>query len=124
MEQIGRLGEQFVAQYLQTKGWTILAERWRCTWGEIDIIAQYQVNSPQIAFIEVKTRQKFNRDGDGILAITPQKQGKLWKTATAFLGAFPHLADYPCRFDVALVRYSRVKEEYRFTLTEYLESVI
>ncbi|TVQ42755.1 MAG: YraN family protein [Gloeocapsa sp. DLM2.Bin57] len=122
MHQIGKLGEKFVAQYLENKGWTILQQRWRCPWGEIDLIAQIQVNSPQIAFIEVKTRQQFNCDRDGLLAITPQKQRKIWQTANAFLSDYPHLADLPCRFDVALVIYTQINQEYKFTLKEYLES--
>ncbi len=38
---IGIAGEDLVAQWLQTQGWEILHRRWRCRWGEIDIIAQY-----------------------------------------------------------------------------------
>ncbi|GET38194.1 hypothetical protein MiSe_29480 [Microseira wollei NIES-4236] len=37
---IGILGEDFVASWLQAQGWTILHRRWRCRWGELDIIAQ------------------------------------------------------------------------------------
>ncbi|HAX80139.1 MAG TPA: hypothetical protein DCY88_30965, partial [Cyanobacteria bacterium UBA11372] len=36
---IGILGEDFVASWLQAQGWTILHRRWRCRWGELDIIA-------------------------------------------------------------------------------------
>jgi putative endonuclease len=39
---IGRLGEDLVAQWLQSRGWVILHRRFSCRWGEIDIIAQYQ----------------------------------------------------------------------------------
>lgn len=123
MGQIGKLGEDFVAQYLENKGWTILHQRWRCPWGEIDLIAQTQGNSPQIAFVEVKTRQQFNCDHNGLLAITPKKQTKIWTTANAFLSEHPHLADCPCRFDVALVIYTFTAKEIKFTLKEYLESV-
>ena len=37
---IGVLGEDLVAQWLQSQGWVILHRRWHCRWGEIDIIAQ------------------------------------------------------------------------------------
>lgn len=37
---IGVLGEDLVAQWLQSTSWMILHRRWRCRWGEIDIIAR------------------------------------------------------------------------------------
>jgi putative endonuclease len=121
---IGELGEQLVAQWLQTQNWVILHHRWRCRWGEIDLIAQ-QVESGKaedgesertgittpsslVAFIEVKTRASGNWDADGRLAITPQKQAKLWQAAQLFLANYPELATLPCRFDVALVNYQRI----------------
>ncbi|HCF27932.1 MAG TPA: YraN family protein [Cyanobacteria bacterium UBA11049] len=125
---IGVLGEDIVAQWLQSTGWTILHRRWRCRWGELDLVARLdphyetaggsegsegawllgrnpksKIELPLLAFVEVKTRSKNNWDVGGLLAITPQKQAKLWQAAQCFLTAYPDFADYPCRFDVALV---------------------
>jgi len=99
-----------VAQWLRTQGCEILYQRWHCRQGELDLIArQTQQTQPQpqpiLLFIEVKTRSARNWDANGLLAITPKKQAKLWQAASLFLADHPILADLPCRFDVALVSY-------------------
>ncbi|NEQ19557.1 MAG: YraN family protein [Microcoleus sp. SIO2G3] len=122
---IGIAGEDLVAQWLQSKGWMILHRRWRYRQGEIDIIAQYDgqqetsrqsdkanaSSSPLLAFVEVKTRSPGNWDAGGRNALTKQKQRKLWHTAVMFLAKYPEKADYPCRFDVAIVYYQPMSEE-------------
>ena len=113
---IGTLGEDLVAQWLQSTGWIILHRRFSCRWGEIDIIAQFQdakLDNLTLAFIEVKTRSSGNWDAGGRSAITVQKQAKLWRTAQMFLSEYPEKADYPCRFDVAIVYCQRISKKLR-----------
>jgi len=149
---IGVLGEDLVARWLQSSGWTILQRRWRCPWGELDLVVKLDVRegmgqanegdkedkgaeaqaknqkpktknqnslatsyqplathpTPVIAFVEVKTRKQNNWDAGGLLAITPQKQTRLWQAAEYFLSAYPNLATYQCRFDVALVQHRKL----------------
>ncbi len=141
---LGSLGENFVARWAEAQGWVILEQQWRCRWGELDVVmAQRSPHSspeaPQwelIAFVEIKTRSSGNWDENGALAITPQKQAKLWRTAELFLSTHPALAEVPCRFDVALVKGQRLQGEidlaqidgktvaiasgYKLTLQEYI----
>ena len=141
MKKIGDLGEEIVARWLEQQNYFILQQRWRCRWGEIDLIAQ-EKNSLMIAFVEVKTRSPRNWDDDGILAINTQKQAKICQTAELFFSEYPHLADLPCRFDVALVLYRKNSENtlaaisdstidlnvpifyqnYQFTIKDYIQS--
>jgi putative endonuclease len=102
----GKTGEEVVAQWLIARGGRVLHQRWRSKVGEIDIIG---LESDTLLFIEVKTRNPSNWDADGLLAITPQKQSRIIRTAQLFLLKHPHLAEQPCRFDVAIVRHQPVK---------------
>jgi len=104
--ELGILGEDLVAQWLQQQGWQVLKRRWHSRWGEIDVVAQHP--APCLAFVEVKTRSYGNWDENGLLAINFQKRAKLWRTAQLFLVKHPHLAEWPCRFDVALVSYQKI----------------
>ena len=101
----GDWGEYCTGLFLLAEGWEILHQRWRCRWGEIDLIARRDTADPLLAFVEVKTRSSRSWDEGGIFSITPQKQVKLCSTAQMFLAAHPDLSLLPCRFDVALVTY-------------------
>ena len=143
MKKVGTLGENFVALWLEAQGHQLLHRGWHCRWGEIDLIAQ-EIATETIAFVEVKTRSNHSWDEFGLMAITPHKQQKLIKTASLFLAQQYHLAEFICRFDVALVSYEKSKnklnkhlfdsqtiqigqpfiwdEQYKFTLKDYLKS--
>jgi putative endonuclease len=101
----GEKGEEIVAQWLIARGGRILHQRWRWKRGEIDLIA---IESDTLLFIEVKTRNRSNWDADGLLAITPQKQARIIRTAELFLLKHSYLAEHPCRFDVAIVRHQPI----------------
>jgi putative endonuclease len=106
---IGTLGETFVADWLETQGAIVLARQWTCRSGELDLVVKTEDSNVErgasiVAFVEVKTRSRGNWDSDGAMSITPAKQRKIRIAAQLFLLEHPHLADLPCRFDVALVR--------------------
>ncbi|NEO27389.1 MAG: YraN family protein [Kamptonema sp. SIO4C4] len=142
---VGELGEQFVSQWLTQQGWAVLYHRWHSRWGEIDLIAQKPPLMGQktgsLVFVEVKTRSRGNWDEGGRLAVNSQKQAKLWQTAEIFLGKHPQWMDWPCRFDLALVKHKKNQQKvtsqgfitlgkpyiwsgYEWTLQEYLDGFL
>lgn len=50
-KEVGRLGEQIASEFLQEKGFTVIARNYRKPWGEIDIIAE---KAGTVRFVEVK----------------------------------------------------------------------
>ncbi|QCS48166.1 YraN family protein [Picosynechococcus sp. PCC 11901] len=118
---VGEQGELFVEQHLESQGWQIVASRWRCRWGELDLVA-FHAQTKILAFVEVKTRQQRSLDHQGLLAITPSKQRKTVRAAMQFLSKFPQYETYGCRFDVALVTHSKTATfPQGFRLATYLE---
>ena len=51
--ELGKLGEQIAADYLQNKGFRIIARNWRFKHKEVDIIA---FDNDCLVIVEVKTR--------------------------------------------------------------------
>lgn len=108
-DRIGQVGEAVVVQWLRGQGWQIVAQRWRCRWGELDAIA-LSGDRTTLAFVEVKTRSPGNWDAGGRCAISAHKQTTLVRSALQFLGDTPlwdglDLGNLASRFDVAIVEY-------------------
>ena len=101
MGDLGLAAEQWLAAELTLQGWQIVTSRWRCRWGELDIVVR---SAELLVFVEVKARRRNGLDGDGLFALSPLKQQKLHHTAQLFIAAHPELSPLSCRFDVALVR--------------------
>lgn len=92
---VGEAGEEVAAAWLQEQGYSIVARRFRCRAGEVDIIAR---QGSFWVFVEVKTRRS-GRFGPPAEAVTWSKQQRLARTAQYWL-LCQGLDDVPCRFDV------------------------
>ncbi len=95
----GRSGEQAVTEYLEKKGYGILARNFRSRTGEVDIVCEA---GPLILFIEVKSWAAFAPEALGP-AIGSGKQKRIVQTARYYLLQNPHLRDRGVRFDVVLI---------------------
>ena len=92
-----RRGEALAALFLRLKGYRIEARNWRCSLGEIDIVAS---TGDTLVFVEVKTRSGHSA-GSPEEAVTAAKQQRLVRLAEAYLA---HVREVPpCRFDVVAV---------------------
>jgi putative endonuclease len=93
---LGKWGEEQVAEKLLSEGYVIMERNWRMNHLEVDIIAS---RGEDIVFVEVKTRRDnlFNP----LEAMTPKKVGLLCKAAECYL-RMNRIPLNP-RFDVASV---------------------
>ena len=83
---IGRDAEDAAAEYLQVRGFEIIARNWRNRWCEIDIVAKHRNKTTRfrkelvIHFVEVKFR-KNALHGSGLEFITKTKADQMKKAA-------------------------------------------
>ncbi len=78
-QAVGRLGEELAAGLLQEQGCEVLARNWRCSEGEIDVVAR-ELSTGTVIFCEVKCRRGLGF-GDPLEAITWAKLRKLRQLA-------------------------------------------
>ena len=97
-QSLGILGENLAVDHLRARGYSILARRHRCRYGEIDIIAE---DGACVVFIEVKLRTT-DLFGEAFEAIPPWKRRRIITVALDYLSR-NGLLDRPVRFDVAAI---------------------
>ena len=78
---LGGWGEALAAEYLRKKRYEIVAQGYRCRFGEIDLIVK---NRKYLAFVEVKLR-KSNRFASAMEYVDRRKQDRIRMTASMFL---------------------------------------
>ena len=93
--QLGVDGEEQARRYLEKQGMLFLRNRYRCPYGEIDLI---MMDGDFVVFVEVKARS-MAKPGTGLMAINREKQNRLARAAVFFLREMG-LRKAPARFDV------------------------
>ena len=91
---LGGWGEALAAEYLRKKRYEIVAQGWRCKFGEIDLIVK---NRKYLAFVEVKLR-KSDRFAAAMEYVDRRKQDRIRITASMYLAQNP--TNLQPRFDV------------------------
>jgi putative endonuclease len=85
-QDIGIYGERMAAEYLRRLGMQVLHERWRCRFGEIDLIMQ---DGDELVACEVKTRRTTG-SGEPLEALTPIKVRRLRRLLAIWLQGQPN----------------------------------
>ncbi|GGS89209.1 UPF0102 protein [Planobispora rosea] len=80
-DELGRHGEQVAVDYLLTQGMQILDRNWRCSDGEIDVVAR---DGRALVLVEVKTRSG-RTHGTAFEAVTEAKLARLRRLAVQWV---------------------------------------
>ena len=97
--RLGGQGEETAREFLLGKGYQILAAKYRCRWGELDLVAQ---EGAELVFVEVRTRRS-TAFGTPEESLTPAKVRRMVAACHHYLQncAAP---DTPWRIDLVTVR--------------------
>jgi putative endonuclease len=97
---LGLAGEGLAARHLERLGYRLLARRWRCPTGEIDLV---MADGPTLVFVEVRTRRG-EAHGAAVESITRAKAARLIRLAAHYLAAHPALGQPDWRIDLVAIQ--------------------
>lgn len=88
-KDLGHWGEKYASEYLEKKGYQLVAKNYHCANGEIDLIMRVDVS---LVAVEVKTRRS-NTFGYGEDSINNKKLKAIYTTMTKFISENPQLPE-------------------------------
>ena len=94
-KETGLSGETVACAHMLGMGWEVLATRYTCRGGELDVVAK---ENGTLVFAEVKTR-KGARFGTPAESVNQRKRKRMLSAAESYLSE-NNLGDTDCRFDV------------------------
>ena len=98
----GMKGEKLAADYLQSKGYEIVTRNYRCSLGEIDLIARRE---GMLVFVEVRSRWS-GSFGPPEQSISDRNMNRLIDLANYYLSTELR-REVPCRFDFIGIKFNR-----------------
>jgi len=102
---LGKKAEEAASEYLSKKGYKIVARNFRCSFGEMDIIAE---DADVLVFVEVRSRRS-SFYGLPQESVDWLKQQKLRRLASYYL-KINNVSDRKCRFDVIGILFDQDKK--------------
>ncbi len=94
-KEVGKIAEEYAANYLEKKGYEIIERNWQIKFGEIDIICR---DNNILVFVEVKAKKTLVF-GTPEEMFTRGKYTKVKRMATVYLKG----REVPCRIDMVAV---------------------
>ena len=96
--ELGEEAEREAERHLRSLGCRILARRWRCPLGELDLVVR---EGEEIVFVEVKARSG-SSFGPAELAVDGRKRKRIVRAALSYVEK--ERVSSPLRFDVVVLQ--------------------
>ena len=106
--QLGKIGEDVAAKYLQNNGVRIIKRNYYTKFGEIDLIG---IENQTIIFTEVKLRRN-NFFGFPSESVNLRKLKRIKKTAQIYLYE-NHMNNVDCRFDLICLYFQENEQSFK-----------
>jgi putative endonuclease len=113
-KETGDLGEKLAGNFLKKNGYRICQTNYRCSHGEIDIIAK---KKDYLVFVEVRTKRSA-QFGTPEESITCSKKEKLVASALSYMDTMPLQRGQSWRIDFVAVELDRDNKATRIELIE------
>jgi putative endonuclease len=97
--------EEVARDYLEGRGYVLLAENYHVRGGEIDLVMRF---GGETVFVEVRQRSRSDFGGAGE-SLDPRKLQRLRRAARIYLARSFGRDDLPVRFDAVLVHGTRTR---------------
>lgn len=101
-KRLGDIGEHAAATYLARQGYELVARKWRCAGGELDLVMR---DGATLVFVEVRARR--GAAGSAEESVGRAKQDRLIALAYAYLAAVGAPEDLAWRIDVVALDLDR-----------------
>jgi putative endonuclease len=104
--ELGKEGEDLALKKVESLGYTCIARNYRCSLGELDLVAR---DGDSLVFIEIKTRKGKSLDY-AKEAVHARKQRQMSKVALAYMKKH-RCEDVRARFDVVVIHQQGLDRE-------------
>ena len=115
-KKLGAFGEKVAEAYLKKKGYSIVETNFRCSVGEIDIVAR---KKDYLVFVEVRTRRSLGC-GTPEESVTLAKREKLTELAQTYIQERNVLSPFWC-IDVVAIE---VDSSGKVTRIDHIENAV